>query len=68
VREKTEEERREEEEAIQKEVERMMAMGNQDDQEADRFLRDFVMNKRWVDPDKEEVSQKKDRWWWWWWW
>jgi hypothetical protein len=24
--------------------------------EADRFLRDFVLNKRWVDPDLEEVG------------
>lgn len=62
IREKSPEELAEEAEAISSEVKKMVAMGNDRDREADRFLQDFVLNKRWVDPDRSEVGRWMDGW------
>jgi protein KRI1 len=40
---------------IVSEVERMAKLGDEKEREADAFLRDFILKKKWIDPDASEV-------------
>lgn len=55
VREKTAAEVKEEEEELRREAEKMTAAG--DGGEDDEFLRDFVANRRWLDPLSKETPR-----------
>lgn len=55
MRRKTAAEEEEEEELLRKEAEKMASKG--DGGEEDAFLRDFVANRRWLDPHAKETPR-----------
>ena len=55
VRSKTPEEAAAEEELLKKEADKMASAG--DGGEEDAFLRDFVANRRWIDPNAKETPR-----------